>query len=159
MSKKQEMQRFLRLYKDETGERELDMHKVAAFAKRKGWVMPQPPSDVDLLAKQFQKAAHDETKYDAKTGRPYRVYHAIPANGQLNLFVYVDIDEATRPQMQKSCVNRREQMISDGVQLCFDMEHWNLINPTQEPLALPMDLTPDIEWRKAAEDDDDEEAA
>ena len=60
--------------------------------------------------------------------------------------------------MLKSTVNRREQMVSDGVQLTFDLEHWNSINPSEEPIALPMDLTPDIEWRKNAEDDDDEAA-
>ena len=96
---------------------------------------------------------------DAKTGKPFRVYHAIPvSNGQLKLFVYVDINDATRPQMLKSCVNRREQMVSDGLQLTFDMDHWNSLNPTEEPLTLPMDLALDIEIRKAA-DDDDKEAA
>ena len=35
-------------------------------------------SDIDLLAKQFTDAAHEERKYDKKTGKPYRVYHAIP---------------------------------------------------------------------------------
>jgi hypothetical protein len=160
MSKRQQMQSFLRLYKDETGELEIDMHKVAQYAKDKGWNMPRPPSDIDLLAKQFTQAAREETDYNAKTGRPYRVYHAIPEkSGQLNLFVYVDIHDATRNQMLKSCVNRREQMVSDGLQLTFDMDHWNSVNPNEEPLALPMDLTLDIEIRKAADDDEDKKAA
>lgn len=159
MSKRQDLQRFIRHYKEETGEREIDMHKVAEFAKRHGWKMPKPPSDIDMLAKQFTEAAREETNYDDKTGKPYRVYHAIPVkSGQLNLFVYVDIREANRGQMVKSCVNRREQMVSDGLQLSFDMEHWNNINPDEEPIALPMDLTLDIEIRRAA-DDEEEEAA
>jgi hypothetical protein len=157
MSKRQEMQRFLRYYKEQTGEHELDMRRVAEFAKRMGWRMPTPPSDIDLLAKQFTEAAREETNYDDKTGKPYRVYHAVPvASGQLNLFVYVDINEATRSQMLKSCVNRREQMVSDGLQLTFDMEHWNSVNQNQEPILLPMDLTP--EWRRNAPDDDDRAA-
>lgn len=159
MSKRQEMQRLIRHYKDDTGEHELDMHKVAEFAAEKGWPLPVPASPLDLLAKQFTEAARDETKYDAKTGRPYRVYHAIPVrSGQLSLFVYVDIDEAPRHSMLKSLVNRREQMVSDGVQLTFDMDHWNNVNPAEEPIALPMDLTLDIEWRKNT-DDDEEDAA
>jgi hypothetical protein len=159
MSKRQDMQRFIRFYKEETGEREIDMHKVAEFAKSKGWNMPKPPSEIDLLAKQFTEAARDETDYNAKTGKPFRVYHAIPvANGQLNLFVYVDIHDATRNQMLKSCVNRREQMVSDGLQLTLDMDHWNSINQNEEPLALPMDLTLDIEIRKAADDAEAEAA-
>src|SRR5438552_1299604 len=104
MSKVQDKQRFLRHYKEATGERELDMHKVAEFAKRMGWKMPTPPSDIDMLAKQFTEAAREETDYDKKTGKPYRVYHAVPmknGEGQLSLFVYVDIHDATRPQMLK----------------------------------------------------------
>jgi hypothetical protein len=159
MATRQERQRFIRHYKDTTGEREIDMHKVAEFAKTMGWKMPTPPSDVDLLAKQFTDAARDETKRSGKTGRPYRVYHAVPVQG--NLFVYVDIDEATRPQMHKSSVNRREQMVSDGVNLTDDINHWNAVNPEKDPIQLPMDLELDIAIRKAADeqDDDDEEAA
>ena len=160
MSKRQDRQRFIRHYRDVTGEREIDMHKVAEFAKKSGWNMPKPPSDIELLAKQFTDAARNETDYNAKTGRPFRVYHAIPVgDGQLNLFVYVDIHDATRNQMLKSCVNRREQMVSDGVQLTFDMEQWNNLNPAEEPIALPMDLALDIEIRKAADDEEGSEAA
>jgi hypothetical protein len=154
---RQERQRFIRHYKDVTGEHEIDMHKVAAFAKSMGWKMPAPPSDVDLLAKQFADDAQAERKYDKATGKPYRVYHAIPVSGgQLNLFVYVDIDEANRNQMLKSAVIRREQMVSDGFNLTLDLDHWNRINPSEEQIALPMDLTMDIEIRKASDDDDED---
>ena len=159
MSKRQERQRFIRHYKDVTGEREIDMHKVAEFAKQMGWIMPTPPSDVELLAKLFADDAQAERRYDLGTGKPYRVYHALPAGGQLNLFVYVDIDEATRNQMLKSAVNRREQMVSDGYNLTLDLDHWNNVNADKEPIALPMDLTLDIEIRKAAEDDEGDAAA
>ena len=158
MSKRQDMQRFIRHYKDETGEREIDMRKVAQLAKRMGWKMPTPPSEIDLLAKQFTNAAHEERKYDKKTGKPYRVYHAIPVTGQPSLFNYVDIDEANRKQMLMSSVIRREQMVSDGLNLTLDLDHWNSVNSKDEPIQLPMDLTLDIEIRKAS-DEDDEEAA
>ena len=86
---------------------------------------------------------------------------AIPVTGQPSLFNYVDIDEATRNQIWKSSVNRREQMVSDGLNLTLDLDHWNSINPAEEPIQLPMDFTLDIEIRKAADEDDDgdEEAA
>jgi hypothetical protein len=160
LSQRQKRQLFIRHWKDETGESEIDMHKVAELAKKMGWKMPTPPSDVDLLAKLFADDAQAERKYDGKTGKPYRVYHALPAvNGQLNLFVYVDIDEATRNQMLKSAVNRREQMVSDGYNLTLDLDHWNSVNPGEKPIDLPMDLTLDIEIRKAADEDDDGKAA
>lgn len=161
MPTRHEYQKFLRFYKDETGERELDMHKIAVFANEKGWKMPTPPSAIDLLAKKFAEAAQSEMKVDHDTGQPYRIYHAIPitGSGQLNLFVYVDIDEATRHQMLKSAVHRREQMVSDGVKLTNDVDHWNRVNPEHVPIQLPMDLTFDIAIRKAADDGDDEEKA
>lgn len=158
MSKRQERQRFIRHYKDVTGEQEIDMHKVAAFAKSIGWKMPMPPSDVDMLAKLFAEDAQAERKYDEETGKPYRAYQAIPVqSGQLNLFVYVDTDEATRPQMQKSTINRREQMVTDAYTLQLDVDHWNRVNPNEEPIQLPLDLTFDVDLRKAADDENDDE--
>ena len=58
--------------------------------------------------------------------------------------------------MHKSLVNRREQMVGDGLQLTLDADHWNLINPHEEPLHLPMDFTEDVEWRKNAPQEDRE---
>ena len=60
MSKRQERQRFLRHWQEVTGEKEIDMHKVAEFAKKMGWQMPAPPSEIDLLAKQFADDAKAE---------------------------------------------------------------------------------------------------
>jgi hypothetical protein len=54
---------------------------------------------------------------------------------------------------------RREQMVDDGLQLTFDMEHWNSIRPEEEHIDLPMDLTFDIELHRAAGDDDDADPA
>src|SRR3546814_20880257 len=114
MSKRQERQRFIRYYKEQTGATEIDMHEVAKFAKKMNWKMPTPPSDVDMLAKLFTEDAQAEREYDNETGRPYRVYHAVPASGQQSLFVYIEIHDATRPQMLKSAVTGRRQMVSDG---------------------------------------------
>lgn len=36
MSKAQEMQKIIRLYREETGRTELDMHDIAMFAMHKG---------------------------------------------------------------------------------------------------------------------------
>lgn len=61
--------------------------------------------------------------------------------------MWVDIDEAPRGKMVKSLVQRREQMVGDGLQLTLDAMHWNSIHPDDEPINLPMDFTDDIEWR------------
>ena len=55
--------------------------------------------------------------------------------------------------MLKSLINRRDQMIGDGLQLTLDADHWNAINAAAEPIQIPMDFTLDIEWRKNAPDE------
>jgi hypothetical protein len=50
-------------------------------------------------------------------------------------------------------------MVDDGLQLTFDMEHWNSIRPEGEHIALPMNFEEDIQERRAAREDDADEAA
>ena len=160
MSKQRNMQLFIRKWKEEAGAVEIDMHKVAEHAIAKGWRPPQPKSAVEILAKEFAAAAREELEKDPKTGKPYRVYHAYPTiSGQTTLFTYWNIREAPRKVMHKSLVMRREQMVGDGLQLTFDQMFWNSLHPDEEPIDLPMDLTPDIDWRKNAPDEDEEKKA
>lgn len=163
MSKKRDMQRLIRAYKDETGEREVDMKKVAKWAAGKGWPLPVPQDPLELLAKQFSEAAREETKRDKTTGRPYRVNHSfVVTQGGEQLHLWIDIDEAERGPFLKSAVTRREQMVGDGLQLTLDIMHyimhWNAVNPDKEMIDLPMDLTFDIELRLNAPDEDEKAA-
>lgn len=157
MSKKKDMQKLIRLYKEKSGEREIDMHHVARFAVAQGWPTPKPQDPIDLLAKSFSDAAREEIRHDENTGRPYRANHALPVRGKdgRQLHLWIDIDEATRSQFYKSAINRREQMVGDGLQLSLDIDHWNSSNSAEEPIDIPMDLEPDIEWRKNAPDEDE----
>ena len=152
-TKNQEMQRMIRLYKHETDETEVDMHKVASFAAdRLGWPLPRPADPLARLAAQFSQAAREEIKYDKKTGRPYRVNHAVAVTqgGERQLYLWVDIDEVSRAPMVKSLMGRRQQMVDDALQLAFDADHWNSLHPAQEPIQLPLDFTDDVEWAKNA---------
>jgi hypothetical protein len=150
----QEMQRLIRHYKDVTQKTEVNMHDVAQFAASKGWPLPRPVTALDRLAKEFSQAAREEIRHDKKTGKPYRANHAITEGyGAKQLTLWVDIDEAPRKPMLKSLVQRREQMVGDGLQLTLDAMHWNNIHPTEEPIKLPLDLTDDVEWRLNAPDE------
>lgn len=157
MSKKRDLQRLIRHYKDETGEIQVDMKKVAKFAELMGWKMPTPKDPLDVLAQELSRAARDEIKHDDETGRPYRVNHAVPVKqGQQSLFVWIDIDEAPRPMMVKSLNLRREQMIGDGLQISYDEDRWNARNPDEERIQTEFDFTFDIELRRHAADAEDE---
>jgi len=153
-TKHQKMQSFIRYYKEQTGHKEVTMHQVAQFAADKGWSLPTPPNQIDLLAKEFSQAAREEIRRDKKTGRPYRANHAYStAQGTQQLTFWFDIDEAPRHIMLKSLVNRREQMVGDGLQLTLDADHWNNIHPNEESIVMPLDFTVDVEWRKNAPDE------
>lgn len=153
MNKKSELQRLIRHYKDETGEIQVDMKKVAKFAELMGWQMPVPKDPLDILAQELSRAARDEIKHDEDTGRPYRVNHALPIKqGQQSLFVWIDIDEAPRNMMLKSLNLRREQMVGDGLQLSYDADHWNSRHSDEEEIQLDFDFGFDIELRKHAAD-------
>jgi hypothetical protein len=157
-NKTERLQRMIRLYKEETGNHEVDMKQVALFAKDKGWRMTEPKDPVDLLAQDLARAAREEIRHDGVTGRPYRANHAVPAaSGQFTF--WVDIDEKPpRKHMLKSLTNRREQMVGDGLQLTYDAEYWSSINPTEEPIQIELDFTFDVELRKHADDEDKAEA-
>jgi len=43
---------------------------------------------------------------------------------------------------------RRGQMVDDALLATYDADHWNSINPDQEPIIIPLDFTEDVEWRK-----------
>lgn len=158
MAGKKHLQKIIALYRLQTGETELDPKKMAEFALRHGVSLPQPKDPLELLAKEISAAAREDLRRDEVTNRPYRAYHSLPiehANGQVS-FVFVDIEDATRPQMQRSLTKRREQMIGDAVHLINDADRWNSQNPHLEPIQIALDFGPDVEWRRAAEQPSDD---
>ena len=148
-TKDKRLQSLYHLYRRETGIKEVDMKEVARWAVKKGYKPPKPPDPIDLLARAFSRAARQETRTDKQTWLPYRANHALTVQqGPKQLTLWVDIDEATRSQMWKSTMNRREQMVGDAFHLTLDVDHWNRTNPDKEPIQLPLDFTDDVEWRK-----------
>jgi len=151
--KHQEWQSVIRQYRLETGQKEVDIHDVVKYAVEKlRWSPPSPTDPMEMLARECARSLREETRTDSKTGRPYRVNHAYrvgSGDGQLTL--WIDIEDATRKQMHLSLMQRREQMVGDAVQLSFDMDHWNGIHPGEEPISVPLDFEPDVEWRKNSE--------
>jgi hypothetical protein len=155
--KRQELARWIYEYRRTTGIKEVDHHNLATWLKKRGWPMPVPADPVDMLAKQLSEVARLETRKDNVSGEDYRAYHAFTVpqpNGQ-QLTLWVDIDEATRSQMRKSGINKREQMVGEAVRHTIDFDHWNRINPDQEPLQFPLDFTDDVEWRRNAPDENE----
>jgi hypothetical protein len=150
-TKSEKRQRFIRYYKQVTGETDIDMHKVAEMALGMGWKPPKPADPVDILARQFTSAARIETRVDPVTKEVYRANHALPipsSDGrQRHLWIDIDDETTTRNRMLKCLGVRRENMVGDGVQATKDANRWNRTRPEQEPIQFPLDLGPDVEWR------------
>ena len=147
------MQRFARHYREKVG-RDVTMHEVALAAKQAGWKMPKPKDPIDILAKEFARAAAEEIRYDKETGEPYRanIYYT-QKQGSQQLTFWGDIDKVERVKMHKNYILRREQMVGDGLQMALDLKHWNRVNPNEEPIVPDLDLTDDIEWKMNAPKD------
>jgi hypothetical protein len=148
-TRSEELQSLIQLYKSETGEKAVDMDLVAEWAIRRGVSTPKPKTGKELLSAQFAQAAREEHRRDPKTGWSYRANHAlrVAKSDGTQFTLWVDIEEATRPQMHMSLTNRRQQMIGDGTQLKIDEKIWNARNPNEEPLQMIMDFTDDVEER------------
>lgn len=160
MAGKKRLQTIIALYRVVTGETELDPKKMAEFALKNGVELPKPKDPLELLAREISVAAREELRRDEKTRRTYRAYHSLPiehSDGQVS-FVFVDIEDATRPQMHRSLTKRREQMVGDAVHLIYDADRWNSQHPDLEPIQMELDFGPDVEWRKATEDDVEKES-
>lgn len=146
-----ELQYLIHRYRKKTGIKEVDMKIVAKWAVVQGYQPPKPQDPIDMLAKSLARAARQETRTDEKTQLPYRANHALRIQQDyIQRTLWFDIDEATRSQILKSLINRREQMVGDAYQLTLDTAHWNRSNPTEEPIQIPLDFTDDVEWRKNA---------
>ncbi|GHA68694.1 hypothetical protein GCM10009007_06820 [Formosimonas limnophila] len=160
VTKNEQLQQMMQLYRAETGNKTLDMELVAEWAMKKGVVAPQPKTAKELLAAQFSQAAREEHRQDPKTGWSYRANHALRvSNNGKQLTLWVDIDDATRPQMLASLTSRRQQMVGDGTQLKIDETVWNNRHNEEEPINLVLDFTDDVEERLNSPDYDSGEAS
>src|SRR6185437_1733152 len=149
MTRNEQHQALMRLYKTETCNKIIDMEDMADWCIRRGVTLPKPKSARDLLVAQLSDAARAEYRQDPKTGLSYRANHALrvsrPDGRQLTL--WVDIEDATRPQMHMSLTNRRQQMVGDAVHLKIDEMIWNDRHQTEDPIQLDMNFTEDVEER------------
>jgi len=150
MTKHEEMQAFVRHYKRENNKTAVTMAEVAKAAIKMGMKAPPPITAEERLAKQFAAAEREEMGVDKKTKRTYRAnlsYSVTGSSGEQISF-WVGTDDASRPQAEAWMGKYREQMIGEAVIGTNTIEHWNHINPQQEPLHFDADLRDEAEWRR-----------
>lgn len=157
-TKTEQMQRFMRYYREQVG-KDVTAYEVAVAAKKAGWLMPVPKDPVEILAKEFARAAREEIRHDEETGEPYRANVSYTqGQGPNQPTLWGDIDKVNRNKMHKNYILRREQMVGDGLQLTYDVRHWNRVHPNEEPIEVELDLTDDVLWRINAPNDNQDAA-
>ena len=149
MTRNEQLQALIQRYKEETGQKTVDMDAVAEWAIQRGATLPRPKTARELFAAQLADAARAEYRVDPKTGLSYRANHALRrrANDGRQSVLWVDIEDATRPQMHYSLSDRRQQMVGDAVHLKINEMIWNSKHPDEEQIELDMDFTYDVEER------------
>lgn len=149
MTRNEQLQALIQRYKEETGQKTVDMEAVAEWAIQRGATLPRPKTARELFAAQLADAARAEYRVDPKTGLSYRANHALRrrANDGRQSVLWVDIEDATRPQMHYSLSDRRQQMVGDAVHLKINEMIWNNKHPDEEQIELDMDFTYDVEER------------
>jgi hypothetical protein len=150
MTKHEEMQAFVRHYKRENKKTSVTMAEVAAAAIKMGWKAPPPITAEERLAKLFAAAEREEMGTDKKTKRPYRAnlsYTRTNSQGEQISF-WVETDDATREEAEMWKAKYREQMIGEAVIGTDTIDHWNRVNPDEDPIQFSLDFTEEAQWRK-----------
>jgi hypothetical protein len=148
----QQMQEIFRRYQAEVCPDAADPRDVGAWAMREGLWHPKPSDVLAQFAEDMADALRQEYRTDS-AGRSYRAKHAVRAKNfdgrQMSL--WDDIDTAARPHMEKAFAQRRRQIVDDGYQLRLDVDHFNSVHLTEEPVQLVLDITDDVEERLIAD--------
>jgi len=159
-SRDQIIQRMARVYREEQGSADIDLSSFAEYLIRNGVKPPPAPTTRELMAKAAKRALKQDIRRDQVTGRPYHGWQAVPhgkdaRTGQLS-FTYIDADEAPREPMKTALLLKVSMMIDDGVQVTFDAEHWNRVNPKEDPIVVDelLDLRDQVQWRVASRDEE-----
>ncbi len=160
-NKHEKMRQFTRWYKHEKKISAVTMAEVVDAAMERGWKLPPPITGKERLVKQFTDAQREEMGYDKELKQPYRANLAVTQrlkNG-VQLPLWVETDEASRSQLKMAMHKYREQMIGEAVIGTNTVNHWNRINPTEQPVLFPTDFEDEVKWRLNSSVEDEEEGA
>lgn len=145
----EQLQQLWHLYATEHDHLPAGAREVVAWAVREGKLELPRIDPLDVLADRMSSALREEYA-TAPNGERYRVNHAIRVtrNGVQMTFWGI-MGFAPPDHMHMAFAQRREQIISDCVQLRVDVDVYNNLNPAA-PVQLVLDFTDDVAERRAA---------
>lgn len=112
-------------YRDETGEKSINLQDLAAWAYSRELLKPYPQDIIKMFAGQFGRALRSIHRTDEQ-GRVIRAHHAVPIRKDNQLtFEWYKIENMDFAEMQASSQYRRGLIANDVKQLNNDVESWN----------------------------------
>ena len=95
MTRNEQLQALIQRYKQETGQKAVDMEQIADWAIRQGATLPKPKTARELFAAQLADAARAEYRVDPRTGLSYRANHALRkrTHDGRQMVLWVDMEE------------------------------------------------------------------
>jgi hypothetical protein len=144
------MQQLWRRYEAERDHLPASAREVVEWAVAEGTLELPEIDPLDVLAGQMASALREEYA-TAPNGERYRVNHAVRVtkNGVQTTFWGI-MGFAPRRHMETAFTQRREQIVSDCVQLQKDVDVYNTMNPSSPPVQPALDFAEDVAERRAA---------
>jgi hypothetical protein len=146
-----DLERLYRHYQDKTGILDFQPTIIAAWAKKEGYDMPTPPTDVDLLGQLLSRAAAIARRKDRKTSILYRATLVCTkyVNGKLRkLWFDADGPAATADKVMESFRRRKDYALNVLVSAAATVEHWFQEHPDQRPEQLDLGIADaEVRWR------------
>lgn len=147
MTKNEKLQRAWRAFESTHEHAPSSAREAVEWAVNEGMLEVPSVDPYDTLASQMAAALREEYKTDAN-GRRYRVNHAVRVTkGGVQYTFWAILGYAPHAHMERAFAQRREQIISDCVQLKTDVDVYNDTS-AQPTVQLILDFTDDVAERQ-----------
>ena len=146
-TKAQRYQTLWHKYESEHDRLPASAREVIEWGVRNGLIELPSIDPYDVAAGEMAKALRGEFATDSK-GRRYRVNHAVRVTrGGVQYTFWARLGVAPKEHMMLAFYQRREQIVSDCVQLKIDVDVYNDSDQGSEPIQLVLDFKDDVAER------------
>lgn len=141
----EQLQSIWHRYQAENGDIAVSAREAVKWGVALG-ILPMPEVDpLDQLADDMSTALREEHRTD-RYGRRYRVNHAVRVTKYgVQYALWGVMEHSDREFMERSCAQRRRQIVGDCLQLKTDADVYNDMRPDQEPIQIILNFTHDVE--------------
>jgi hypothetical protein len=160
-----ELERLIARYMDKTGKLDWDTREVAEWAEEMHYTMPEPPTEIELLAQLLREAQVRGRRRDDNTALQYRatLSYATKVEGEWQMRWFdSDGPSATAEKLEASARRRREQALNILVLAAADLDHFRRKHPSAQLELFDLAISSDeIQWRLLGRraDDGEQDAA